>query len=89
MGITQSHSPEQRCDRCDLLLIHSKHEGKNLAYARGANRSSLICVQCATHTRKVTINDLDDYLTKQITKWISPKAKEKKRGSLEYDNYIF
>jgi len=31
---------------------------------------------------------MDDYLSKQITKLISPKAKEKKRGSLEYENYI-
>ena len=35
-----------------------------------------------------SIDKMDDYLSKQITKLISPKVKEKKRGSLEYENYI-
>jgi len=88
IGITGSFPHERRCGRCDYPLTHSKHEGVNLVYSRNTTNTNLLCVQCATKSKRITINDLDNYISRQITKLISPKMKEKKRGSLEYENYI-
>ena len=73
IGLRSQNFKEQKCYRCDYPLKLSQHEGKSLVFSRSMKKNTnIICINCATKTNKVTIKDIDDYLSNKIDRYLNP-----------------
>lgn len=63
----------KRCDKCDILLDHSRYQDKKIVFCV-SKKGLYICLQCAMkqneHMKKprVTSEELDQYLRSLINK---------------------
>ena len=72
-GLTSEYGYGVRCDKCDTPLEWSEWNGKKIVYSTNSHmRMGFLCVKCAVNPAKrnakprVTIEDLDNYLTKLL-----------------------
>jgi len=71
-GLTNHALKEARCDRCTISLKFSVWKGQKVFYSKSKSaRNGFLCVQCATSKkreakRKVTIQELDEYIQKKF-----------------------
>ena len=64
------------CDRCSIVLTTSIYKNHLVAYSTKANiRHGWLCIRCMIKEGKATYNELDDYLVKELVKYLQPLKK--------------
>lgn len=82
-GLTNQARNDAQCDRCTMLLKFSNWKGHNIFYSKSkSSRHGFLCIKCATSKnreakRKVTIQQLDEYIQKKFRQIIK-RGKEDK-----------
>jgi len=71
--LTNTSIKKAVCDLCMIPLEHSTWKGHKVFYSKSMSHfDGFLCVKCATNPRryakkKVTIQDLDDYIQKKFS----------------------
>jgi len=66
-GLTNLSLKNTRCERCEIPLKLSQYKNQTVFYSNNKKMNcGFYCYSCATKLEHVTIQELDNYLLKQI-----------------------